>query len=263
MKRAIWFGAMLMGVVLMIAVVGCHHPTSWEFSGPRVFLIRGTPAESSDGLYWLEGELHQHEINATVVGPDDWLQVVNDIDAAPAEDAIIVGHGHGGFLATQVARHYAQDHKTKYMKRVIVIDAFNKDWPYAETNAKNPTPMPIGHNAQRINNYVQHAEDSSVNGTTLVSTRNSNYAEKHPYYWYDNYWGDYPVVGQNMATDVSALQVTHTTIDNNQQLLERILKLCRRSALTPCHYTPVRHYPYAAPDKERQEDTPTRQASAY
>lgn len=225
--------------------VGCHEPTAWRFTGPRVYLIRGTPEEQSDAFFKVRDELLAREVNAAVYSPDDWLKVVVDIDADPDEEAIVVGHGHGGFLATQVARHYAQHHKTKHIKHVICIDAFNKDWPWADSNAKKPTAIPVGHNVRRVHNYVQRNQQSEKFGTPLVSTRDSNIAEDHPYYWYDHYWNDRPILGQTLMADLSRTNTVHENIDNYQLLVDRIVSLCRRSALTPCHYTPVRHHPYA------------------
>lgn len=232
-----------------LAAAGCHEPTVWPYTGPRVFLIKGTPEEESDGLYDVRDDLLRREINAAVYSPDDWLKVVNDIDRKPDEEAIVVGHGHGGFLATQVARHYAQEHKTKHIKHVIVVDGFNKDWPWAEHDSHKPTPAPIGHNSRRVHNFTQRNSASEKFGTTYVSTRNSNVAEEHPYYWYDNYWYDRPVTGQRLSMDRSQTGVVHETIDNEKALVERITTLARRSALSPYHYTPVRHHPYAQPSQ--------------
>ncbi len=263
MKRY-FIPTILSGLALSTLGTGCHQPTNFAYTGPRVYLIKGTPNEVSDGLYELRDELNQHEIAAAVYSPDDWLKIVNTIDAKPDEEAILVGHGHGGFLATQVVRHYAQEHKMKFMKHVIVIDDFNKDWPYAETNAHNPEAAPLGHNSRRADNFLQKTAASEIHGTTLISTRNSNVAEEHPYYWYDNYWDGKAFTGQKIATtDVTNLNVDHESIDNNKEVLDRILTLCRRSALSPFHYTPVRHHPYVtqAPDNG-QYGQPTQQAQS-
>ncbi|MFO0974646.1 MAG: hypothetical protein U1A27_14580 [Phycisphaerae bacterium] len=231
---------------------GCHQPTTWSYTGPRVYLIRGTPHEQSDSLFAIRDQLLKHEINAAVYSPDDWLKIVVDIDADPDEEAILVGHGHGAFLATQVARHYAQHHKTKHIKEVICVDAFNKDWPHRSGVRQNgsgnvkPDAIPVGHNVRRVYNYVQRNPQSDTWGSPLVSTRDSNIAEDHPYYWYDHYWNDRPILGQTLEADLSSTGVAHENIDNYPRLVDRIVSLCRRAALTPCHYTPVRHHPHVS-----------------
>ncbi len=50
------------------------------------------------------------------------------------------------------------------------------------------------------------------------------------------------MTGQELGTDVTPLMVNHTTIDNEQELVERIVRLCRKEALSPYHYTPPEHY---------------------
>ncbi|MCK6457406.1 MAG: hypothetical protein L6Q92_12875 [Phycisphaerae bacterium] len=248
----------LAGLALTLAVVGCHEPTVWPYTGPRVYLIQGTDKERSDGLAPVRDALLEHEINAAIYSPDDWLKIVIDIDKDPDEEAILVGHGHGAFLCTQVVRHYAQHHKTKFIKRVITVDAFNKDWPHRcemRPGAKNqvpPEPMPIGHNAQFVHNVIQRTPGSAW-GTDIVSTRNSNVAEEHPYYWYDNYWYTRPFTGQPIAaTDLTSKGVDHETIDNDRALVDRILTLCRQAALSPFHYTPLEHHPHGEASRSKQ-----------
>ncbi len=121
--------AILVMAVLTTAAA-CHKPEIWSFTGPRVYLIEGAPDEASDGLAFIRHELDRHEINAKIYTPENWLRIVVDIDADPDEEAILVGHGHGAFLATQVVRHYAQRHKMKFIDAVFTIDPFNKDWPH-------------------------------------------------------------------------------------------------------------------------------------
>ena len=65
----------------------------------------------------------------------------------------------------------------------------------------------------------------------MVSTRNSNVACEHPYCWYDDYWDRRAVSGQVLYEDVTKLGVTHETIDNNEELVQRIVMLCRKAAL--------------------------------
>src|SRR5262245_8530799 len=101
---------------LILVSPGCHKPERWSYTGPRVYLIEGAPDECSDGLALIRNELEKREINAKIYHPDDWLKIVIDIDGKPDEEAILVGHGHGAFLATQVVRHYAQEHKTKFIE---------------------------------------------------------------------------------------------------------------------------------------------------
>lgn len=256
MKRS---GLVCCAVLSAVFAIGCHQPTVWPYTGPRVYLIQGTPEEESDSLAGIRDDLLKHQINAALYSPDDWLKIVIDIDHDMDEDAILVGHGHGAFLCTQVVRHYAQHHKTKFIKSVITVDPFNKDWPHkaemrAEAGEKriSPEPMPIGHNARFVRNYIQRNPDSKTWGTELVSTCDSNVAEEHPYYWYDNYWYERPITGQILARDLTDTGVVHETIDNRAELVQRILHLCRLEALNPFHYTPPEHHPYVrkeAPEK--------------
>lgn len=250
-----YFAAALLGVL-----IGCHQPEKWSYTGPRVYLIQGTPQEQSDGLTLIKEELAAREINAKLYTPEDWLKVVVDIDARPDEEAVLVGHGHGAFLCTQVVRHFAQEHKTKFIEAVFTLDAFNKDWPHNEHECgeKAPTarPMntPIGHNALKVRNYNQADPASGPWGSDLVSTRASNLANQHPYYWYDDYWDRRPVTGQALSETIDG--VTHETIDNQEELVARIVKMCRKAALSPFHYTPPYHHPdvekKAEPSKPQQ-----------
>jgi hypothetical protein len=227
----------------------CHKPETWQFTGPRVYLIQGTQDEESDQLVSIRDELLKHEINAQVYRPDNWLKIVVDIDSKPDEEVILVGHGHGAFLATQVVRHYAQEHKTKFIEAVFTLDAFNKDWPHnARERGKDvphtqPMLIPIGHNALMVRNYTQQNPESRRWGSDLVSTRASNIALQHPYYWYDDYWDRRVVYGQHFAERIEGSDVRHETIDNDQALVQRITLMCRKAALSPYHYTPLKYHP--------------------
>ncbi len=238
----------LLALAALAGAAGCHQPEKWAYTGPRVYLIQGTEDERSDGLQRIQAELAKQEINAKLYSPDDWLRIVVDIDADPDEEVILVGHGHGAFLATQVVRHYAQKHKMKHIEAVFTLDAFNKDWPHneQERGEKQPhaQPMgtPVGHNALKVRNYVQKAPASRRWGSDLVSTRASNLAPQHPYYWYDDYWDRRPVTGQHLAEDVTSLGVNHESIDNPGEMVHRIVRLCRKAALSPFHYTPPEHH---------------------
>ena len=114
----------------LFSATGCHKPETWSYTGPRVYLIEGTEDEDSDALYQIRDELRKQEINAEIYSPDNWLKIVVDIDNKYDEEVILVGHGHGAFLATQVVRHYAQHHKMKHIDAVFTLDAYNKDWPH-------------------------------------------------------------------------------------------------------------------------------------
>ncbi len=240
--------------LLIIAGSGCQKPTCFGYTGPRVYIIKGAESDHSEGLYRIEEELDRQQIATEVYSPKDWLRVVRDIDRRPSEEAILVGHGHGAFLCTQVVRHYAQEHKTKLIEAVFALDPYNKDWPTGcdccgcelcgcESEPRTPTAIPVGHNAQKVYVWRQHAENCPTPGADLVSTRASNAAHKHPYYWYDHYWCGDGVNGQKLGVDVTNLDVDHSTIDNERELLERIIRLCRKEALSPYHYTPPEHYP--------------------
>lgn len=245
----------------LLAVAGCHQPEKWGYTGPRVYLIEGAADEDSDGLVAIRDELVRHEINAQVYSPDNWLKIVVDIDARPDEEVILVGHGHGAFLATQVVRHYAQHHKMKHIEAVFTLDAFNKDWPHnarergEEEPHCQPMPTPIGHNALMVRNYVQQHSDSPRWGSDLVSTRASNIALEHPYYWYDDYWDRRPVCGQVIAERVNGDDIRHETIDNEKALVQRIIATCRKAALSPYHYTPPEHHPNV---EEKARPAPSR-----
>ncbi len=239
---------------------GCQKPTRFAYTGPRVYIIKGADGDHSEGLYRIEEELNRQEVATEVYSPKDWLRVVRDIDRRPSEEVILVGHGHGAFLCTQVVRHYAQKHKTKLIEAVFALDPYNKDWPKpcccccdcdscggdkgkCENCSAEPTTIPVGHNAQKVYAWRQHAEKCTTPGADLVSTRASNAACKHPYYWYDHYWCADGVNGQRLGVDVTSLDVNHGTIDNERELVERIVRLCRKEALSPFHYTPPEHYP--------------------
>ncbi|MFQ5430503.1 MAG: hypothetical protein ACE5E1_09360 [Phycisphaerae bacterium] len=252
--------AAAIGFLVVTALAGCHKPESWSYTGPRVYLIEGETNENSDGLAQICHELQRQEINARLYTPDDWLKIVVDIDDDPDEEAILVGHGHGAFLATQVVRHYAQRHKTKYIKAVFTLDPYNKDWPHSLRECGRwpphgkPMAIPIGHNAHKVRNYTQANPDSRRWGSDLVSTRASNIAMQHPYYWYDDYWTRRPVTGQILSRAVSGDAVLHETIDNDEALVQRIILMCRRAALSPYHYTPPEHHP----DADQEEEAPQR-----
>ena len=247
------FAKHLCALVLIAFAAGCHQPETWSFTGPRVYLIEGDCSEQSDGLCIIQQQLAAQEINAKLYTNCDWLKIVVDIDADPDEEVILVGHGHGAFLATQVVRHYAQRHKTKFIDAVFTLDVYNKDWPHNKYESGNgdphlkPMPTPIGQNAIKIRNYSQENEESKRWGGELVSTRGSNIEDDHPYYWYDDYWNRRPVIGQRLYEDVTSLGVTHETIDNNPEMVQRIVKLCRKAALSPFHYTPPEHHPDVTP----------------
>lgn len=238
-----------LAVLCLTSTVGCHQPEKWSYTGPRVYLIQGASHDQSDGLELVCHELRKQEVNAQVYSPDNWLKIVVDIDSRPSEEVILVGHGHGAFLATQVVRHYAQEHKTKFIDAVFTLDAFNKDWPHNFREAglcdphEKPMNIPIGHNALRIRNYNQSNPDSRMWGADLVSTRASNLMYEHPYYWYDDFWNRRPVTGQVLAEEVTDEGVLHETIDNENALVQRIIRMCRRAALSPYHYTPPEHHP--------------------
>jgi len=237
--------------IALAAMGGCSKPaTKWANTGPRVYVIEGAPGEGSGGMARLCDELKRYDINAELYTPDNWLQIVEDIDSNPKEEVILVGHGHGGFLCTQVVRHYAQEHKTKFIDAVITVDPYNKDWPHWLTQLgccdqhATPSAIPVGHNALKVYNYTQAAEESKCKGAPLVSTRGSNAARKHPYYWYDHFWcGCDPVRGELIAEDVTREGTTHQTIDSDEALLQRILQKCRKAALSPFHYTPPEQHP--------------------
>lgn len=238
----------LVGASSLLSATGCHQPEKWSYTGPRVYLITGTDGEDSDALYQIRDELRKQEINAQVYSPDNWLKIVVDIDNKYDEEAILVGHGHGAFLATQVVRHYAQHHKMKHIDAVFTLDAYNKDWPHNAQEKGDDDPhvppmnTPIGHNALKVRNYVQRDPDSKRWGSELASTRASNLAPAHPYYWYDDYWDRRPVTGQKLSVDVTSLGVRHETIDNPEKMVQRIVRLCRKAALSPYHYTPPEHH---------------------
>lgn len=244
---------------ILSGAVGCQKPTKFAYTGPRVYIIKGSDADHSEGLYRVHEALEAEEIATEVYSPSDWLRVVRDIDRRPSEEAILVGHGHGAFLCTQVVRHYAQNHKTKLIEAVITLDAHNEDWPTVcccccqcnlcggdrgecENCKPNPTAIPVGHNAQKVYNWRQSSSECPIHGADLVTTRASNKSYSHPYTWYDHYWCGKGVNGQALGVDVNHLMVNHGTIDNEQELVERIVRLCRKEALSPYHYTPPEHY---------------------
>lgn len=248
-------------MIALAALAGCHKPQNWAYTGPRVYLIEGAANEDSDALYRIRDALVAEEINAAVFRPDNWLAIVVDIDSNPDEEAIIVGHGHGGFLATQVVRHYAQRHKMKHIDAVVTIDPFNKDWPHNDAERgeadprTRPMPIPVGHGALKVRNYVQANPDCKRWGGELVSTRASNLAEQHPYYWYDDFWDRRPLTGQHQLFDLTSRGVTHETIDNHDELVKRIVRLTRKAALSPYHYTPPEHHPDVPRSRQPEKGT--------
>ncbi len=180
--------------------MGCQKPTRFSYTGPRVYIIKGSDDDHSEGLYRIREQLNDQEIATAVYSPSDWLRVVRDIDRRPSEEAILVGHGHGAFLCTQVVRHYAQKHKTKLIEAVFALDARNKDWPdgccccccdsgSCDEKKAAPTAIPVGHNAQKVYVWRQRSSNCPMPGADLVTTRSSNVANTHPFYWYDHYWG--------------------------------------------------------------------------
>ncbi|MBX3394735.1 MAG: hypothetical protein KF841_05165 [Phycisphaerae bacterium] len=249
--------AIAIGLVALVFTSGCLHSEPRVYSGPAVYLIEGDSLDESDGLDLICDELTRQEIHARVYQPDNWLRIVKDIEARPNDDVILVGHGHGAFLATQVVRHFAQRHKSRFIKLVITLDAYNKDWPHNDCEAgfaephEKPMPIPIGHNALCIRNYNQCNPESRRWGADLVSTRASNLADQHPYYWYDDWWNRRPVTGQLLAHEVTNEGLVHETIDNDETLVRRVIELCRRAALSPYHYTPPEHHPAVKRTEDR------------
>jgi hypothetical protein len=247
---------------------GCGKPEGWAWSGPRVYLIRGDGLDDSDGLDVIRDELTARQVNARTYGPGNWLQIITEIDAAPREEAILVGHGHGAFLATQVARHYAQRGNGKFIEAVIALDAYNKDWPHTACEAgfrephSKPAPIPISHSVLRVRNFNQSNPDSRRWGADLVSTRGSNIANTHPFCWYDNWWNGRGVTGQLLSQEVTNEGIWHETIDNDAEVIERVIQLCRRAALSPFHYTPPEHHPMVMPAGGGDQDTQTGKTAA-
>lgn len=249
--------AVAVGMGALFIAVGCRQPDTRVYTGPGVYLIGGDSLDESDGLDLIRDELTRQEIHARVYHPDNWLRIINDIDARPNEDVILVGHGHGAFLTTQVVRHFAQRHKSRFIKLVVTLDAYNKDWPHNDCEAgfaephEKPMPIPIGHNATCVRNYSQCNPESRRWGADLVSTRASNLACQHPYYWYDDWWNRRPVTGQLLAHEVTNEGLVHETIDNDDAIIRRVIELCRRAALSPYHYTPPEHHPGSKPAQDR------------
>lgn len=253
---------LLFALVCISMFTGCQKPEKWSYTGPRVYLIEGTPCERSDGLETIQQKLAEQRINARVYTPQNWLQIVTDIDAQPNEEVILVGHGHGAFLATQVVRHYAQPHKWKTIEAVITIDTYNKDWPHdfhalgwCEPHTQ-PMATLIGQNALLVRNYYQTAPCCRRWGSDLVTTRGTELECRHPYGWYDDFWTRRQVQGQTIGEEIP--DVTHETIDNDPALVQRIVDLCRRAALSPYHYTPPEHHP----DATHVEEKPQRSRSS-
>lgn len=246
--------------VILALSAGCGPKAQdWQYTGPRVYLIEGTDGERSDGLHEIEKSLTDNEVNARVFEYDDWLDIVRDIDADPDEEVILVGHGHGAFLATQVVRHYAQSHKSKHIEAIFTIDAYNKDWPHSLKQCgrwdphERPMLMPVGQNALKVRNYNQDNTDSRRWGADLATTRGTSLSNRHPYYWYDNFWTRDDLGGQRLYYRVRSDGIVHETIDNDGALVQRIIKLCRKSALSPFHYTPPEHHPYVAPNQPKPQ----------
>lgn len=248
---------------MLPTAAGCQRPEAWPYTGPRVYLIHGDDLDESDGFDLVCDELRSEEINARTYSPDEWLRIISEIEARPDEEAILVGHGHGAFLATQVARHYAQRGNGKFIEAVICVDAYNKDWPHSANEAgfaephEKPMAIPIAHSVLRVRNYSQCNPDSRRWGSDLVSTRSSNLANQHPFYWYEDWWNRRPVSGQKLSQEMTAEGVMHETIDNDVELVRRLIELCRRAALSPYHYTPPEHHPDTQPgDAPMREVTP-------
>ena len=241
----------LIAGALATVTIGCGPKSmNWDYTGPRVYLIEGSNDDASGGLAQMRYELEQQEINARVVPYTDWLEIVRDIDSDCDEEVILVGHGHGGFLATQVVRHYAQEHKLKHIDAIFLVDTFNKDWPHTRKERghsdphKRPMSMPVGHNALKVRNYHQSCPDCNRWGSNVASTRRSDVDHDHPFYWYDGYWTHDDITGQKRGVSVDDDGVHHETIDNRDVLIQRIVQLCRKAALSPFHYTPPEHYPH-------------------
>ncbi|MCA9255799.1 MAG: hypothetical protein KDA33_09185, partial [Phycisphaerales bacterium] len=166
---------------MLLSLTGCYNPEpqDWQYTGPRVYLIAGQDNEQSEGLWDVKKALEANEINARVFEYEDWLEIVEDIDCDPDEEVILVGHGHGAFLATQVVRHFAQEHKSKHIEAIYTIDPYNKDWPHDLHECgrwdphHQPMAIPVGQNALRVRNYTQNHNDSRRWGSDLASTRGS------------------------------------------------------------------------------------------
>lgn len=255
-------GAMLITLLTLVSV-GCGPKAmDWQFTGPRVYLIEGTNDDASGGLSQMRNELEQQEVNARVVPYTKWLDIVRDIDSDCDEEVILVGHGHGGFLATQVVRHYAQEHKLKHIDAVFLVDVYNKDWPHSLKQAgicdphQRPMSTPVGHNALKVRNYLQSCPDCDQWGSNAATTRGSDMQYDHPYYWYDGYWTRDEITGQKWGTAADDDGVYHQTIDNQDVLIQRIVQLCRKAALSPFHYTPPEHYPHEQARRTTQPHRP-------
>ncbi|HRW56138.1 MAG TPA: hypothetical protein P5081_24965, partial [Phycisphaerae bacterium] len=164
---------------MLLSLTGCYNPEpqDWQYTGPRVYLIAGQDNEQSEGLWDVKKALEANEINARVFEYEDWLEIVEDIDFDPDEEVILVGHGHGAFLATQVVRHFAQEHKSKHIEAIYAIDPYNKDWPHNLHECgrwdphHQPMAIPVGQNALKVRNYIQNHSDRRRWGSDLASTR--------------------------------------------------------------------------------------------
>ena len=70
------------------------------------------------------------------------------------------------------------------------------------------------------------------------------------------------MTGQHYADVIEDAGVTHETIDNQDELVQRIVMLCRKAALSPYHYTPAEHHPdvVKTDSKDRPDRKPSRKA---
>ena len=268
MRRAHW----TIVVPLLLGVGGCtvhemnhaiHQPTEWGYRNARVYLIAGQDPDLSDGLMTVRDRLLSHRINAAVYSPADWLKVVVDIEQRPCEEAIVVGHGHGGFLALQVARHFAHPKQYKHIKAVITLDPVIKDDAFYHAEGprdarghhrKAPLAQTVPTNVGYVYNYVQRNPLASHWGAELATLRGTG-GEAVGYDLHD------PRVirrnGQRLGVNVTALGVGHETIDNAPWLVDKVVYLCRRMAMTDYRYTPADDHPDLDRDRRPAASDPS------
>lgn len=225
----------LVGVLLAVGLVGgCTKPAKSPYTGARVYLIEDTAGVNRDNLERLRVALDDHQINARTYTADNWLRIVKDIEKRPHQPVVLVGQGHGGFLAVEVVRHFAHPVYRKQIRMLITIDPCDKD------GFDSPS-IPIPDNIDYVYNVLTEPDGTASRGVELVSTRGTR-VEKYGYEWRD--LRVRTVEGQRLAMMTLRSDGKRASLGDDADLMNYVLDLCRKAVLNPYHWTPRSVHPY-------------------
>lgn len=199
---------------------GCAAPATHTLAGPQVYILDGG---SGRGLE-LALQLKANRVNAAVYDSGNWLHVVTDIEKQPHLPVVLVGEGHGGFLAVEVARHFAHPVYRKQIRMLIAINPYDKD------GFDRPS-IPVPNNIDYVYNFQEKSALVSTRGTDVEAIGHE--------------WRDLRV----RLADGQRLQLQRPADADGSaclaDLMDDVVLLCRRAVLNSYHWTPRSVHPYA------------------